>query len=84
MMSKLYITSVMKIYQVYNQFGDEVGLFETSRDDDHVISDIEKCFEMALEICKKDRTIDFMDAAETYLEDRGIYRIYVTNVYVKV
>lgn len=74
----------MKTYQVYNQFEDEVGLFETSRDDDHVDSDIIKCFEMALEICEKDRTIDFMDAAETYLEDRGISRIYVTNVYITV
>lgn len=74
----------MKYYQVKDDDGNDLGLFVTDRTDDNVEKDIEKCFKMAEEMEFADPSIDFYDAAETYLDEKGISRIFVEEVYVDV
>jgi hypothetical protein len=72
-----------KIVQVYDKEGAEVGLFETERTDENIEKDIQECFEMALKIESEDPNIDLYEAAETYLDERKIVRIFVDEtVYV--
>jgi hypothetical protein len=73
----------MKIIQVYDKEGAEVGLYETERTDDNIEKDIQECFEMAVKIESEDPNIDLYEAAETYLDERKISRIFVDEtVYV--
>ncbi len=65
----------MKYFHVMDTNDGIVGVFATERTDDGVQADITKCFEMAVEMEQKDPTIDLYDAAETYLEDRGIWKL---------
>jgi hypothetical protein len=74
----------MKIIQLINQFGDHVGLYYTDRDDEKVEKDVEECFKMAKEISSMDNGVDERDAAETYLEERGISRIFAEEVFVDI
>jgi hypothetical protein len=73
----------MKLFQVTNQDGDHIGLYSTERKDNNVADDIKKCFEMAKEISKMDQGVDFQDAADTYLEDKGISRWIADEVFVE-
>jgi hypothetical protein len=74
----------MRLFQVIDQYGDDVGLFATERKDNDIITDIENCFTKAVEMVNLDPTIDIYDAAETYLEDKGIWREFIEeNVIVE-
>jgi len=73
------------IIQVTNQDGDHVGLYETDRKDTGaVLDDVEKCFEMAKEIANLDQGVDEQDAADTYLEERDIIRVFAEEVFVNL
>jgi len=72
------------IIQVTNQDGDHIGLYETSRTDDNILDDVEKCFEMAKEISELDDNVEFEDAVDTYLDEKGISRVFAEEVFVTV
>ena len=74
----------MRLFQVIDQYGDDVGLFATERKDNDIITDIENCFMKAVEMVNLDPTIEIYDAVETYLEDKEIWGEFVEgNVYVE-
>ena len=72
----------MKVIQVTNSDGEHIALYGTERTDDNVNSDIEKCYKMGIEMGELDPDIDPDDAAETYLDERGIFRIFADEVFV--
>lgn len=74
----------MKIIQAISQDGDYVGLYYTERDDDKVVDDVEQCFVNANEIAALDDGIDVQDAADTYLEEKGISRIFPDEAYINL
>ncbi len=68
----------MKIYRVCDYSDAHIGLFATLREDNNeVVSDIKESYEIAVKNSYIDPTLDIYSAAESYLEDKGIWRLYV-------
>lgn len=72
------------LIQVTNQDGDHIGLYETERQDNNILLDVEKCFKMANEIAEADQGVDGQDAADVYLEEKGINRVFAEEVFVTI
>jgi hypothetical protein len=72
------------LIQVTNQDGDHIGLYETERKDNNILLDVENCFKMANEIAKADQGVDGQDAADVYLEEKGITRVFAEEAFVTI
>lgn len=72
----------MRLFQVRDKYDGEVGIFATERTDDNIVSDIENAFTKAVEMEYLDPSIDMYEAAETYLDEKGIWREFVEDVIV--
>jgi hypothetical protein len=74
----------MKTYQIKDEDGNDLGLFQTERIDEDVENDIVECFKMASEMETQDPTIDFYDAVQVYLEQENVWRLFVEEIYVDI